>query len=57
MDLNEYIKNRAQELVQRHRLLKEEIMRIEAAYSELVQMVKSINEENGGNNGLERTDR
>lgn len=56
MDINTYIKNRVQELMSKHRYHKEEIMRIEAAYSELEQMVKNINEENGGKNGLERTD-
>ncbi|MCK9185756.1 MAG: hypothetical protein M0Q16_10350 [Candidatus Cloacimonetes bacterium] len=56
MDINTYIKNRAQELTKRHGFLKEEIVRVEAAYRELEQLAVKINEENGGNNGLERTD-
>jgi len=57
MELRDYLKKRLQELVSKHQLLKEEIVRVEAAYGELVQLVKSINGENGGKNGMERTDR
>ncbi len=57
MELRDYIKSRLQELVSEHQRLKEEIVRIEAAYGELEQLVKSINGENGGKNGMERTDR
>lgn len=57
MDIRDYIKGRLQELVSKHQRFKEEIVRIEAAYGELEQLVKSINGENGGKNGMERTDR
>ncbi len=57
MDIRDYIKGRLQELASKHQRLKEEIVRIEAAYGELEQLVKSINGENGGKNCMERTDR